>query len=189
MKNGLKILALSVALSATTVMADESLVSIEGAFGSIDVDKENTISGQATNDNASLAGAGLKIGAQSNDYRLFLTANYYDSSDDTYNYVATYGVELDYLIHPSNSFDIFLGLNGGIANIELIDEQNLKRTSSDPYIGGAAGINMHMSQTIDIELGARMLFMDISNTRNNVKYTYNSIVAGYASVIFKFQID
>jgi len=118
-----------------------------------------------------------------------LSANYYGVSDDDYNYVATYGVELDYLIHPSKSFDIFLGINGGMANIEQIDTYGLKRTSSDPYIGGAAGVNIHMSQSIDIELGARMLFMDISNTRQDIKYTYNTLASGYASVIFKFQMD
>ena len=189
MKNGLKILALCSVLSASTLMADESLVAIEGAFGTLSVDKENTLTGDASNHHVNLAGAGLKVGAQSDHYRLFLSANYYGSSNDDYNHVATYGVELDYLIKPSKSFDIFLGLNGGMANIEQIDDQDKKRTSSDPYIGGAAGVNIHMSKVVDIELGGRMLFMDISNTRYNVKYTYNTIASGYASVIFKFQMD
>jgi len=189
MKNGLKVLALCTVLSASTLMADESLVAIEGTFGALNVDQENTITGQAKNDNVSLAGGGLKIGAQSDHYRLFLTANYYAASNDDYNYVATYGIELDYLIKPTNVFDIFLGINGGMANIEQIDTTGVKRTSSDPYIGGAAGLNFHVARSVDLELGARMLFMDISNTRYNVKYTYNTLASGYASVIFKFQMD
>jgi len=189
MKNKLKTLALSLVLSTTTTLCAESLVAVEGTFGALNVDQESLTTGLAVNENVNLAGGGLKIGAQSENYRVFLNANYYGVSDDDYNYVATYGAELDYLIHPSKSFDIFLGINGGIANIEQIDIYGLKRTSSDPYIGGSAGVNVHMSQTIDIEIGARMLFMDISNTRQNVKYTYNTLASGYASVIFKFQMD
>jgi hypothetical protein len=189
MKNKIKVLVLSLTLGASGVVADESLVGIEGTFGAFNVDHENIITGEAVNKNVNLAGGGLKIGAQSEHYRLFLSANYYAASDDDYNYVATYGLELDYLIKPSKNFDIFLGLNGGMANIEQIDYMQLKRTSSDPYIGGSAGVNIHMSKTIDIELGGRMLFMDISNTRSDVKYTYNTLASGYASVIFKFTMD
>ena len=189
MKNRLKVLALCTLLSTSALVADESLVGIEGTFGALNVDQENTITNQAKNDNVSLAGGGLKIGAQSDSYRFFLTANYYAASNDDYNYVATYGVELDYLIKPTRVFDIFLGISGGMANIEQIDNTGIKRTSSDPYIGGAAGLNFHVGRSIDLELGGRMLFMDISNTRNDVKYTYNSLASGYASVIFKFQMD
>jgi len=189
MKKKLKSLVLCSILSATTVIADESLVAIEGTYGGLNVDSEVVSTGLAKNDNVSLAGGGLKIGAQSDNYRLFLSANYYAASNDDYNYVATYGIELDYLIKLSKSFGVFLGVNGGMANIEQIDTTGIKRTSSDPYFGGAAGINIHVSRSVDFELGGRMLIMDISNTRNDVKYTYNSLASGYASIIFKFKMN
>ena len=187
MKNKLKSLALSLVLSSTAAMAAESLVAIEGTYGALNVDKE--VSSVTTNNNIDLLGGGLKIGAQSDDFRIFLQGNYYRSSDDRYDYVATYGAEIDYLINVSENFNLFLGVNGGMINIEQIDDIGTKRTSSDPYFGGAAGINIHASKSIDLELGGRMLFMDISNTRNNIKYTYNTLFSGYASIIFKFHMD
>ena len=180
-------MALSLVLSTTAAMAAESLIGIEGSYGKMSVDTER--SNVATNDKVTLEGGGVKIGAQNDEFRLFLNANYYGSTNDHYNHVETYGVELDYLMKPATSFDIYIGVNGGMANIEQIDDLNLKRTSSDPYYGASLGVNMHVSKLIDLELGGRMLFLDISNTRNNVKYTYNSIASAYASVIFKFNME
>jgi len=189
MKTKLKVLALTVMLSTTAAMAGESLVAIEGNYGVINVDQENSSTGLASNDNVNLAGLGVKIGAQSDEFRVFLNATYYGASDDDYDYVATYGAEIDYLIKPSPKYDIYLGFNAGMANIEQIDSLGVKRTSSDPYLGGSVGVNIHTTKTIDLELGGRMLFLDISNSRNNIKYTYNTIASAYASVIFKFTMD
>jgi hypothetical protein len=188
MKNKFKTLALTLMLSTTAAMADESLVALEGAFGSLNVDQENSVSGATSNSNVSLMGGGIKIGAQSDEFRVFLSANYYDSSDSNYNYVTTYGAELDYLIKPSPSFDIFLGVNAGIASIEQIDDTNVKRTSKDMYYGGSGGLNVHLNNSFDLEFGGRVLLLDISNTKNNVKYTYNTLISGYASVIYKFHM-
>jgi len=188
MKNKLKTLALTLMLSTTAAMADSSLVAIEGAFGTMDVDQENSVSRATANSNVSLLGGGIKIGAQSDEFRIFLSANYYDSSDSNYNYVTTYGAELDYLIKPSSTFDIFLGVNVGIASLEQIDDDNVKRTSNDMYYGGSAGVNYHLNNSFDLELGARVLLLDISNTKNDVTYTYNTIISGYASVIYKFHM-
>jgi len=188
MKNKLKILALSLALSASSAMATESLVGVEGSYGMMDVDRTDTTANVTTNSTVDLMGGGIKIGAQSDEYRIFLNANYYYPSETQYDYVSTYGAELDYLINMSDSFNLFLGVNVGIANIKQT-EAGVSRTSSDNYIGGSGGMNLHLGDNVDFELGARLLLLDISNNKNNVEYTYNSIVSGYASIIFKYQMD
>jgi len=188
MKNKLKTLVLSLILGATTAMAAESLVGVEGNYGSMSVDRQDVTTGYTSNENVNLMGGGLKIGAQSDEFRIFLSGNYYNSTKAQYDYVVTYGGEIDYLINPSNSFNIFLGLNAGIASIKQTD-QGLSRTSSDPYFGASAGVNLHMTKSIDLELGGRVLSLDISNTKNSIKYTYNTIISGYASIIYKFQMN
>ncbi|WP_457745345.1 hypothetical protein [Sulfurimonas sp.] len=189
MKKKLKVIVTSLAFVATSAMAGESLIGVEGSFGSMNVDTQDTVTNVTVNNDVGLIGGGVKIGAQGDEYRIFLNANYYYPSETNYDYVTTYGAEIDYLVNVSDVFNIFLGANGGIANIKLTDAANVSRTSSDNYIGGSGGINLHLGDSVDFELGGRLLLLDINNLKNNVKYTFNTIVTGYASIIYKYQMD
>lgn len=161
-----------------------SLVGFEGGYGNIDVD--NDVGGVASTTIHKFPYGGIKIGAQSEDYRLFVSARYYNT--DELDYLTTYGAELQYMFNVSSYMNFYLGVNGGIANSKLV-VSGTSRTISDPYIGGDAGMNIHLGETVDLELGARVMSIDAANKIGGVTYTFNSIVSGYASIIFKYKMD
>lgn len=196
MKNRLKgtlvaatMLLSSVAMADTVIYPDYSLIGIEGGATSInsDVDDHNANTSKAVN--KTVENIGIKIGAESYNYRIFLTANYYTNPDDSYDYVGTYGGQLDYLMNVSSIMNLYIGINGGLINMKFIaPNETSKRLIADPYYGADAGLNFHATKLIDLELGARLMMLDAVNTKNNVSYTFNNFVSGYASIIFKFEI-
>ena len=196
MKNRLKgtlvaatLLLSSVAMADTVIYPDYSLIGIEGGATSInsDVDDHNANTSKAVN--KTVENIGIKIGAESYNYRIFLTANYYTNPDDSYDYVGTYGGQLDYLMNVSSIMNLYIGINGGLINMKFIaPNETSKRLIADPYYGADAGLNFHATKLIDLELGARLMMLDAVNTKNNVSYTFNNFVSGYASIIFKFEI-
>lgn len=179
----------SAAMADTVIYPDYSLIGIEGGATSInsDVDDHNANTSKAVN--KTVQNIGVKIGAESYNYRIFLTANYYTNPDDSYDYVGTYGGQLDYLLNVSSIMNIYIGINGGMTNMKFIaPNETSKRLIADPYYGADAGVNFHVTKLIDLELGGRLMMLDAVNTKNNVSYTFNNFVSGYASIIFKFEI-
>jgi len=188
MKNKLSKIVFSTFLVTGSLMAQSidntySLVGIEGGYNSVDVDM-----GESSNSKHKMPYAGLKLGAQTDEYRLFTSVRYF--SGDDFDYITTYGLELQYLLNFSKSVNFYFGINTGIANIKYSPVNGEKyRTTSDGYFGGDAGISMHLSDTTDLEIGLRYIDIGASNTIKNVTYTFNSMTHGYASLIYKFQID
>ncbi|MFA6192698.1 MAG: outer membrane beta-barrel protein [Sulfurimonas sp.] len=166
---------------------DKSLIGIEGGYGSMGV--ERTAPAEAALSSEHKSGhLGLKIGAESENYRLFLSSRYFNNSD--FDYITTYGVEGQYLFNLSKSANLFIGINGGMANMKfMIDNESFSRTISDSYYGGDFGLNLHASESIDVELGTRIMDFQFENRKNGISYRFESMVSGYASVIYKFQMD
>ncbi len=193
MKNKLTKVIFTTLLVASSLMAgsqsDEtrSLVGVEVGYGSMDVGKDSVGSSSASKAYSMIHG-GVKIGAQSNDYRLFLSVRYYNASD--FDYVTTYGAELQYLIDITPAVNFYLGANAGVVNIKYSPSgETITRTASDSYMGGDAGVNVHLNEAIDLEFGARILMIDISNTIDSVTYTFDNMISGYVGVIYKFKMD
>jgi hypothetical protein len=185
------------ALLTTSMMAkdiytnhDYSLIGIEGGYSSISSDVDDYTNNTHATNTKSVSSIGIKLGAQSDDYRVLLTANYYNDASRDFDYIGTYGGEFDYLLNVSEKLNIYLGVNAGLANMKYtVPGENFSRVISDPYYGADAGINVHASKLIDLEIGARMMMLDATNTKNNVAYTFNNMISGYASIIFKYQMD
>lgn len=175
----------SAAMADTVIYPDYSLIGIEGGMTSINSD----ISTTSHSITKTVQNIGIKIGAESYNYRIFLTADYYTNPDSSYDYVGTYGGELDYLLNVSTKMNLYIGVNAGIANMKFkAPNETTKRLISNPYYGADAGLNFHASKLIDLELGARLMMLDATNTKNNVTYTFNNFVTGYASIIFKYEM-
>jgi hypothetical protein len=190
-RKSIKIILSTLLLSSSIMASDfsdvNSLVGIEGGYSSLDVEK-NDIGLSAQLKKYNMYHGGLKIGAESENYRFFLSARYYNASD--FDYAMTYGAELQYLFNISKSLNLYIGGEAGLMDIRFTPaNEPFSRTFSEIYYGGDVGLNVHMSKNLDLEVGARVLSMDASNTINNVTYTFDNIVTGYASVIFKFQMD
>lgn len=167
---------------AANGVADESLIGIEGGGTIFNVDKNTGASKDYT-----LANVGLKLGAQSDDYRAFLSMRYYDNS--TFTSMVTYGGELQYLLNVSSMANFFLGVNAGIVDLKMKDSDNIERKTSHGYIGGDAGFNVHVGESLDVELGVRLINIDAQNVQSNGTYQYNNLITGYGSLIYRFHMN
>ncbi len=160
----------------------KSLVGFEGGFGGINV------KGAPINDGyVDIGHGGVKIGAQTEDYRLFLSGRYFAGND--FNKITTLGAELDYMFHVASFLDFYLGVNGGLVSIDYDDVANVNREISDVYYGGQLGAKLIVTDWLDLDLGARLMSIQVENTQNSITYSFDDIVSGYVSVIFKYEMD
>ncbi len=172
MKNGLSKIALAMMIAAAPLAAGEytyhthSLFAIEG--GMADSDMEGSKVGTV----------GLKIGAQSENYRIFLSARHFIADD--ISHFNTYGAEVQYMFNFSEPVNFFIGANVGNADIKVSTGTS---SESSLYYGADAGFNLHASEMIDVEIGAR--YMELQEDALND----SRIVSGYASVIIKWKMD
>jgi hypothetical protein len=178
MKKHLTKIVLATLMAAAPLAASDeylyntnSLFALEGGFGGLNA----ASAGGAGLGSPSFGSFGLKIGAESKSYRIFFNGNY--NAVEDFDYAYTYGVAVQYKFNFTEIANFYLGVNGGYANMQT----NAGTSISDPYFGGDAGFNIHASKLIDVELGARML-----KVNNDL---VDNMVNGYASVIFKYQMD
>ena len=174
-KKRLKSLAFTISLVGSTLLAQGteidsdtfSLVGLEGSYSSLDY--ENGTRTDNIQGSESLGGLGLKLGAESKDFRIFLGGRYFVDSESKYDYIVTYGAELQYKFNVSQIMNIFVGVNGGIANMKFrADGEDFSRTLQEPYVGGDVGANIHLGRSVDLEIGARILSIEGDNTINSV---------------------
>ena len=192
-KSNVKKIVLGVALLATPLMADygyktQSLVGIEGGYSQLDYENGTSVKNEQYD--IKLSNLGLKIGAETEDFRAFLSGRYFYDSSSVYDYLTTFGIELQYKFNVTKVFNVYLGANGGIVNAKFrAPDEKFSRTISDPYFGGDLGTNIHLGNSADLELGARVISVQATNTIGGVSYRLGNIVNGYASLIFKWQMD
>lgn len=195
-KNRLKKTLISIVLVGTSLMAENSesayattsLLGIEGGYSSLGY--ENSTSASNKDYNAGLANIGLKIGAETKDFRVFLSGRYFNDTDDSFSYITTYGGEIQYKFNVSKKFNLFIGVNGGIASMKFkAPAETASRTISDPYLGGDLGLNIHFGDSTDLEFGGKIMSIQATNTKNNVSYLMGNMVTGYASLIYKWKMD
>ena len=181
------------ALLATTTLSAQnfsnnddtySLVALETSYNSFDIDNDDS---SINIDIDKFPSAGIKIGAQTKEYRIFLSSRYLVIKD--FDYAYTLGGEFQYLFNFSKYANFYLGVNAGIAEMSFDDTKKQTRTISDPYYGGDAGFNIHIQDSLDIELGARVMSLNAQNIKDDVTYSFDSIISGYMSLIFKYQMD
>jgi hypothetical protein len=195
MKKGIYGVALSALLATTTLMAGTSeyevdtysLVGIEGGYSSFDYERTNA-AGNTKRTNGDLLHGGVKIGAQSTNYRVFLSARFFDMDD--FDYARMYGVEGQYMFNFSKMANFYIGINAGTTDMKFVDDVNNQSIKVyEPYYGGDAGFNIHFGDLVDWEIGARYLTIDADMDENNIKYSFDHIMMGYTSVIIKFKMD
>lgn len=187
-KNVLKKVLLVSVLVGSSLMAESSskfdsssLIGLEFGSGNIDV------SSTGYDETFTSPHAAFKIGAETNNYRLFLSARYFTGSD--FDALSTLGGEFQYLLNVADFMNFFIGLNAGVADIEFTDNANLSRVVSETYFGGDAGFNFHVGNSFDVELGARIMGIQAKHTLGGATYTFGNITSGYASIIYKYQMD
>jgi len=163
-----------------------SLLAFEGGYSSFDVEKNDAVN-PASITKYDMMHAGLKIGAQSQNYRVFLSGRFYNADD--FDYATTLGAELQYMFNFSSFANFYLGVNGGVVNMRFTDGGTTSRTISDPYYGADAGFNIHITKSFDFELGARVMQIQAENKIGAISYKFDNLISGYASLIFKYKMD
>jgi len=182
------IFVLAFSLQAKTIpelhdYQDTSLLAFEGGVAQLSMTPEN---------NTTFGYGGFKIGAQSKEYRIFLSLRNYTIKD--FNYANSYGLEFDYLMPLNDTLGFFFGGCGGLMNLQYSSTEG-SRSFSTPYFGVESGFNLNISQHIAFEFGARYLSINAKNTRLNatktaeVQHSIDNMLNGYASFIIKFTLD
>ncbi len=189
----LKLAVLSALMLTTEAFASQyryntsSLVGIEGSYSSFDVENDAT---PPVREKVKFSGVGLKIGAQTHNYRVFLSVRN-SFIDGDYDYAYFYGAEVQYLMNFSSYANFFIGANGGVVNMRFVDSLNASRDVGGTYFGGDLGVNVHLGDSVDLELGGRIIKLSEaeSTNANGLTYKFDNISAGYASIIFKYSMD
>ena len=199
MNKTLQKVALSAILLTSTLSADLGFGSLSGLIptgdltpiigleaGQSTLDYEQIDSGVSKlEDTVELNHVGLKLGTETENYRVFLSTRIFDA--DEFDYARTYGMELQYLFNLSKSMNMFVGINAGTIDMEFNDESNSNTVTLDnTYYGGDIGFNFHLSDGLDFEIGGRVMSLNSSETDDVAKYDFDNIVTGYASIILKF---
>ncbi len=161
----------------------KGLIALEGAVGQAQTKlTQDAGAGDyvVTNESVNAYGAGLKLGGESENYRLFLSARYHDV--ENYDYVTTVGLEMQYLIRAGEHFNIFLGVNGGGMAAQTTVGA-IEYATTNPYAGGDVGVNIDIVENFGIELGVRgnKTFGDTAKIG-----TIDYLVEAYGSLVFKF---
>jgi len=194
MKDLLVRVALSVLLMGSMAIADSSeyeintysLMGIEGGYSGFDYEKTDT--GVTKRTNGDLLHGGIKIGAQSTNYRIFLSARFFDMDD--FEYARMYGIEGQYMFNFSKFANLYIGVNAGTTDMKFTDTAtNPSIKVYEPYYGGDMGFNVHLGESVDWEMGARYLTIDSTITNSGVSYSFDHIIMGYTSIIFKYKMD
>ena len=186
---------LSLAVLSGSANADDfefntkSLVALEIGHSNTEIELQDANPLTPLNKDYHKSLAGFKIGAEGEHYRVFLSARKYFLGGD-FDRLHTYGGEIEYLFDFSKSFNVFIGLNVGKLSAKFkADNEDFNREFHDFYFGSDIGVNYHLEETIDIELGARYLSSKASDKTGGVKYQFDNLTAGYASIIYKFEIN
>jgi len=194
-KNRLKAVVLGLVLAGSSLVASDSydfqtssLVGVEGGYSALGYEY-----GTPTNNTTHrlwIGNMGLKLGAETKDFRVFLSGRYFYDSSSSHDYIVTYGAELQYKFNVTKVFNIYMGANAGIANMAFrATGESYTRTISDPYFGGDMGMNIHLGDSVDWELGGRVMSIQADNLKSGKTYHVNQIVSAYTSLIFKWKMD
>ena len=161
----------------------KGLLALEGAFGQAKSKQVQDVPGGSYvlhSKTDTIGAGGLKLGGESEDYRLFLSGRFHAVPD--YDSVTTLGLEMQYLMRAGENFNVFLGINAGSMWSQLTAGSTEYSTRST-YAGGDAGVNIDITQNFGVELGAR-LNKSLSNSDNPASIDY--LAEAYMSLVLKF---
>lgn len=168
---------------------DKSLIAFEGGYANIALNKTTTPNKDLSTQ--PLYGA-FKIGAQSEHYRLYFSANYFHVKE--YDYANSLGAEFHYLQPLNNTFGLFFGLNSSLINLRA-DSDEGKREFSTLAIGGDVGLDVDISKLITFQFATRYTPINVVNTRLNttktqeINYSLDSMLNLYMTLAFKFNLN
>lgn len=130
--------------------------------------------GSFTESNENGVSGGVKLGAESDEYRAYISGRLYDVGD--LDYMQSVGLEVQYLIPLNDSMNVFLGGNGGWIRLN-----GNTGTESRGYFGGDVGVDLDINDKFGLEVGYRLSKIDDAGSKYGVQYISNIS----AALIFK----
>ena len=186
---GLLIASASYADSSRDEFYSNSLVGFEGGYANFDLRSVGTTT---TTTEEKFSSGGMKIGAETKNIRMFLSFRdgFMDDKNYKYDYTYMYGAELQYMFNVASFMNFFIGASVGQISVRFDDAANVRRDFTTEYMGGDLGFNIHMGDSVDLELGGRLISIsEADHLLGGTTYTFDDITMGYASLIFKYQMD
>jgi hypothetical protein len=153
---------------------DKGLIGVE--VGYVGAKYNERGSAGTETDESNTASIGLKLGAEGRHYRVFVEGRYWN--DKGYDNALTIGGAFQYLIRPTETMNIFMGVNAGFIN-------STEKTKGEPYYGGDLGVNFDLQENLGLEVGVR--YCDVDEGRED--YAIGEFWQTYVSAIFKFSSD
>ena len=181
---------------ATTAQAAESsaldnwgvktIIGIEGGFGQTSIETNAT---GATNQTPYLGGLGLKLGAEGQEYRIYIDGRYYII--DGVEFAFSGGATIQYIFRFSNFMNYFVGIEAGVTSFryKVENESFTRETGLQLYYGANTGFNFDITDSVGIELGGRYMVMDAANTKDGVLTKIPYIAEGYLAIDFKYVME
>ena len=141
-------------LYAAEMSVSERIIGIEGASSTVQADTSG-IFGEINHEGKDTE-YGVRIGAQSENWRTLLVLNYFDSEDDAQNYEKGL-IELDYYPFNTKSETVsirpYLGLNLGFLNYESDADGTADDIDESGFMyGGQVGITVDLGESIDLDV-------------------------------------
>ncbi len=148
----------------------KGFIGLEVGAATIEADANNAYY-RDTNHRGSDVEYGLRLGAQTDEWRTMFVFDYFDSDDDNQNYEKGL-LSLDYFIFSSDlsddvSFKPYIGANIGYMNYE--SDRTLHMFSIDEsglLYGAQAGFVLGVTESIDLDLMYRYSLTDAKHTDN-----------------------
>ena len=165
------------------------LLGVEGGYTLLD-HKYTQVNGAQDSGRTDFMNLGIKAGAQTESMRTLFNVNYYSDPSELYEYLITYGLEVQYKFFKTDMLNMYLGLGGGFSHAKVsISGEGSSRKIDTPYVGASIGSNIHLGSSFDLEFGARVNALQSQNDMSGRSYKLGNIVTGYASLIYKWNLN
>jgi len=165
------------------------LLGVEGGYTLLD-HKYTQANGAQNSGSTDFMNFGLKAGAETETMRTLFNVNYYSDPSELYDYLITYGLEVQYKFFTVDMLNMYLGLGGGFSHTKVsINGESSSRKIDTPYVGASLGSNIHLGNSFDLELGARVNAIQSQNDMSGGSYKLGNIVTGYASLFYKWNLN
>ena len=120
---------------------------------------------------------GLRIGAQSEEWRTMFVFDYYDNSDDAQKYAKGL-LQIDYFFLAGGAmeksrFNPYMGINGGYMNYESVVDSTIYDIDESGFLyGGQVGLTVGLMDSVDLDIMYRYSLTDAAQTNHIESFVF-----------------
>ncbi len=141
----------SISYADSGILPDRSIIGIEIGMGYLQADTYAPL-GEADHEGDDVT-YGIRLGAQSGDWRSLVILDYFDSSEDDQEYYKGL-VTFDYLLLPDSQLHPYIGINLGYISYTTSNPTGDDDDSGFLY-GGQTGVILDLDDSFQVDLSYR----------------------------------